>query len=184
MVTERQVAANRANARRSTGPRSIGGKKRVSGNTYRHGLSLTISSIAPYTKSVDDLAKKIARGAADARVLQRARAVAEAELDLRRVRTTKMTLIQRVHAFGALDPVPWLKGWPEKAAIKLCDQGLEPPDPIERASTMPTEEPDRTAEAVRRVLPELRMLDRYERRAAARRRWAIRAFVEVTKLEV
>jgi hypothetical protein len=76
----------------------MGGKKRVSGNAYRHGLSLTISSIAPYTKSVDDLAKKIAAGAADARLLQRARAVAEAELDLRRVRTTKVTLIQRVHA--------------------------------------------------------------------------------------
>jgi hypothetical protein len=182
MATERQLAANRANARRSTGPRSIGGKKRVSGNAYRHGLSLTISSIAPYTKSVDDLAKKIAAGAADARLLQRARAVAEAELDLRRVRTTKVTLIRRVHAFGALDPVPWLNGWREiKAAIRLYDQGLEPPDPIDPASTMPAEEPARTAEAVRRVLPELRKLEGYERRAAARRRCAIRALMHDRK---
>jgi hypothetical protein len=178
MATERQLAANRANARRSTGPRSIGGKKRVSGNAYRHGLSLTISSIVPYTKSMDDLAKKIVGGAADAQRLQQARAVAEAEHDLRRVRMTKITLIRRVHAFGALDPVPWLKGWREiKAALRLYDQGLEPAGPIDPASTMPTEEPARTAEAVRRVLPELRRLERYERRAAARRRRAIRAFM-------
>jgi hypothetical protein len=34
---------------------------------------------------------------------------------------------------------------------------------------MPSSEPDRTAEAIRRALPELLKLDRYERSAAARR---------------
>ena len=38
---------------------------------------------------------------------------------------------------------------------------------------MPSQEPDRSAEAVRRVLPELRKLDRYERRAAAQRERAV-----------
>ena len=41
---------------------------------------------------------------------------------------------------------------------------------------MPSQEPDRSAEAVRRVLPELRKLDRYERRAAVRRDRAVLDF--------
>jgi hypothetical protein len=42
------------------------------------------------------------------------------------------------------------------------------------AATMPTLEPDRSCEAVRRLLPDLIKLDRYERRAVARRDRAIR----------
>jgi len=38
MATEKQIAANRANARLSTGPRTIAGKQRASRNAYRHGL--------------------------------------------------------------------------------------------------------------------------------------------------
>jgi hypothetical protein len=40
---------------------------------------------------------------------------------------------------------------------------------------MPAQEPERTAEAVRRMLPELIKLTRYEARAATRRDRAIRA---------
>jgi hypothetical protein len=38
------------------------------------------------------------------------------------------------------------------------------PERIDPAATMPTQEPERTAEAVRRALPELLKLDRYESR--------------------
>jgi hypothetical protein len=47
------------------------------------------------------------------------------------------------------------------------------PEPVDSLATMPTQEPERTAEAVRRALPELRKLDRYERLAVARRDRAI-----------
>ncbi|RXG83571.1 hypothetical protein [Bradyrhizobium vignae] len=39
MTTERLRAANRANAQRSTGPRSPTGKARASYNAHRHGLA-------------------------------------------------------------------------------------------------------------------------------------------------
>ena len=39
MATERQIAANRANALRSTGPKTAAGKSKSSRNAYRHGLS-------------------------------------------------------------------------------------------------------------------------------------------------
>jgi hypothetical protein len=40
-----------------------------------------------------------------------------------------------------------------------------PPEPYIASTAMPVQEPERTAEAVRRLLPELRVLNRYERRA-------------------
>jgi hypothetical protein len=49
------------------------------------------------------------------------------------------------------------------------------PGPFDDASTMPSTDAERTAEAVRRALPELLKLDRYEQRAAARRHQALRA---------
>lgn len=39
MSSGRQVAANRANAQKSTGPRTAAGKARASGNARRHGLT-------------------------------------------------------------------------------------------------------------------------------------------------
>jgi len=52
------------------------------------------------------------------------------------------------------------------------------PQRIDPSATMPTEEPERTAEAVRRALPDLAKLDRYESRAVARRDRAIRQIVK------
>ena len=39
MATEKQIAANRANAKHSTGPKTLAGKLKSSRNAYRHGLS-------------------------------------------------------------------------------------------------------------------------------------------------
>ena len=39
MASDRQTAANRRNAQRSTGPRTEEGKERVSRNPLKHGLS-------------------------------------------------------------------------------------------------------------------------------------------------
>lgn len=44
MATDRQVQANRANAKRSSGPRSDRGKRAVALNAIKHGLSMPLSS--------------------------------------------------------------------------------------------------------------------------------------------
>jgi hypothetical protein len=104
MASERQIAANRRNARKSSGPRSGAGKKRASRNAYSHGLTLSITSTAAFAKQLDKLARQIARDIGDPILLERARAVAEAEFDLARVRRAKVALIERASAFGELDP--------------------------------------------------------------------------------
>jgi hypothetical protein len=174
MASERQIAANRRNARKSTGPRSGAGRKRASRNAYRHGLTLSIASTAAFAKQLDALVRKIAGNTDDAITLERAREIAQAELELARVRRVKVALIERASAFGELDP-PRLTVTQMIRVLNVFDRGgrLIVPKPIHALATMPSQEPDRSAEAVRRVLPELRKLDRYERRAAARRERAV-----------
>ena len=95
------------------------------------------------------------------------------ELELARVRRAKVALIERVSAFGELDP-PQLTVTQMIRLLNALDRGrVIVPKPIDASATMPSQEPDRSAEAVRRVLPELRKLDRYERRAAAQRERAV-----------
>jgi hypothetical protein len=95
MASERQIAANRRNARKSTG---------ASGNAYRYGLTMNITSTAAFAKQLDKLARKIAGNTDDAITLERAGAIAQAELDLARVRRAKVALIEPASAFGELDP--------------------------------------------------------------------------------
>ena len=110
MASERQIAANRRNARKSTGPRSGAGRKRASRNAYRYGLTLNITSAA-FAKQLDKLVREIAGDSKDAIVLERARAIAQAELDLARVRrpgadfTRAAELLARQIAGSAADPM-------------------------------------------------------------------------------
>ena len=167
MATERQIAANRQNAVKSTGPRSSAGKRRARRNSYRHGLSV---AAAGRPDQVERLAREIAGAGADAMVLEQARSVAKAQLDLTQIRRMRASLIQRMAEFGVLDtPDPLGTSRDLKRILKSIVRGVPCDLPIPPAPSMPSSEPDRTAEAMRRALPELLKLDRYERSAAARR---------------
>src|SRR4051794_515013 len=89
MATKRQVEANRRNARRSSGPRSVHGKGRASRNAFRHGLSAQDSS-AGFLAKLENLARRIAGNCQSVIALEFARAAAEAELELARVRRVKV----------------------------------------------------------------------------------------------
>ena len=64
MASARQIAANRANARKSSGPRSAAGKTRSSQNACRHGLSRRMSG-AKFARAVEALAHDIAGDTTD-----------------------------------------------------------------------------------------------------------------------
>jgi len=180
MASYRQIAANRRNARRSTGPRSRGGKQRAGRNAFRHGLSITSSVIC--AAEAERLAREIAGDTENMIILERARAVAYAELDLARVRRAKIALIERNRGFRDFGPPKFLV---PTFLTKIVEhlhapaRGTVPPEilPADPSGTMPSPEPDRSTEGIRRALPELLKLDRYERRAVARRDQAVRGLV-------
>jgi hypothetical protein len=60
MATAKQIAANRRNAQRSTGPRTATGKNISSRNALRHGLSLPQEIDATALAAIDELATEIA----------------------------------------------------------------------------------------------------------------------------
>jgi hypothetical protein len=64
MATEKQIAANRANALRSSGPKTPAGRARSGRNAFRHGLSL------PMEMDADVSAKIVALVAAFAATIQ------------------------------------------------------------------------------------------------------------------
>jgi hypothetical protein len=88
-------------------------------------------------------------------------------------------VIARALTFAEFDPPQAFSSATE--ASRVLDAGLRSgvaTVPIKSAVT-PTQEPDGTAEAVQRVLPELIKLDRYEHRFCMLRDRAVLAMVDV-----
>ena len=183
MATERQLAANRANARNSTGPRSASGKKRASRNALTHGLTTPMAGAA-VTREIEALARQIAGDPKDRVRMAAARDAAEAQLDLARVQRVGVAFIERTAAVGRLEQRKLFRTIRDEAAfMALSCLGVrlgktQPKCAVDPLPAMPTEEPARTTEAVARALPDLLRLNRYERRAAARRDRATRRLMQ------
>jgi hypothetical protein len=60
MASERQIRANRANARASTGPKSAAGKTCAARNALRHGLAIAVIDDAYWATEVEVLARRMA----------------------------------------------------------------------------------------------------------------------------
>src|SRR5262249_39288934 len=86
MTTSRQQRANRNNACSSTGPKTAAGKARVKRNARRHGL-------AARNRFASLLAHSIAGSNPSSAVLTAARRIAEAQIDVVRVRAARQQLI-------------------------------------------------------------------------------------------
>jgi len=167
MASERQIAANRKNARKSTGPKTMTGKRCARRNAYRYGLSIN-TNLAPNSDAVESLASQIAASSNDQDVLYYARIAARAHFDLARIRHVKLDIIERMHQFGSLKPVPLFRSVAAEVRYLMnqpLDEPVHWPDPVDPLGPMPVQGAQRTAEAVRRLLPELRKLHRYEARA-------------------
>jgi len=168
MASARQIAANRKNARKSTGPRTRAGKQRASRNAYRHGLSIHTDH-GESGEAGEYLVRRMVAGSTDQDLIEWATVAASAHLELARIRQVKCDIIGRMAQFGALEPAAlfraraaemrYLKSLFDKALRKL-----KPIDPLPIPS-----EAQREAEVVQRLLPELRKLNRYEAQAYARK---------------
>jgi hypothetical protein len=181
MASERQIAANRRNANKSSGPRSAAGKKRASNNAYRHGL-FSKRDRAAVAEEMEAFAHKIADRTSGAIALEHARIVAEAENELALIRHAKRALIDRTGIFDSFKtPRPFLTDprkdpWLMSATVR--GRKSQPIKAEDFLSPMQQEEAERSA-AIKRVLSELTNLSLYEKRAAARRDRTIRKLMKI-----
>ena len=95
MSSERKRKSNRANAKVSTGPKTALGKLHAVKNAYRHGLSISIFADPTRSAEVEELAVEIAGDDANFELTERARRVAEAQIDLVRIRTVRHSLLSK-----------------------------------------------------------------------------------------
>ena len=149
MTTDRRLRANRANARRSTGPTSRSGKARAAQNARRHGLSLDILADPALGQGVEDIAQRIAREAQRPDLIDLARRIAEAHVDVQRIRQFRHERLQ-----GAV------------TAAHCGHQSAAP-------RALPAHE---LAMSLEPLTNELKRIDRYTRRALSRRKFAVRDF--------
>jgi ATP-dependent Zn protease len=162
MASERQIAANRRNAKKSTGPTTALGKKRSSKNAYTHGLSLPVRN-AGSQKQIEELSQLFAGDASDARFLGLAETAADAQADLERVRQVKTAMLER-------------------AMMQTQGGNLAPPELLGSSGPLLIEEEGEQSfvNAVRHILPDLIKINRYEKRAESRRN---RAFHELVSMK-
>jgi len=106
MASERQIAANRRNAKKSKGPKSRSGKKRSSKNPFRHGLSVPMSGVGSETQ-LKDLSRQFAGEASDAEILAEAARAAHAQLDLTRIRSVHTAMLKRALTLTAFAAEPF-----------------------------------------------------------------------------
>ena len=90
MATAKQIAANRRNAQRSTGPRTAAGRSMSSRNALRHGLSLPQKEDPA---AIKELAQLIAVDHSDNQKLIDVEEAAAALLDLMRIRKVRNEML-------------------------------------------------------------------------------------------
>ena len=122
-----RARASRRNARKSKGPKTPAGKQRAAARARMHGLSLPVLHDPALAREVEVLARHVAGADSDPRRYELACRVAEAQVDVMRVRQARLPLLEVV----TTDP---------------------------------------------HALTRLVRMDRYERRALSRRKFAIREF--------
>ena len=98
MTSPAKIAANRRNARRSTGPRSAAGKARARRNAFRHGLATPASLDHVAMDRIDNLVDALTIDVHSQLQFQLATVAAEAQAEIERVRQTKVNLVNRASA--------------------------------------------------------------------------------------
>jgi hypothetical protein len=176
------------------GPLTARGKARASQNARRHGLSLSVLRDRIATLEIEDLTRKICQAgqgtrtgedgtkgtdaAADREFARIARRIAEAQVDLLRVRRARHDLISRAFSNPHFRPGKGLHAWIRllAKASKLLKLGVALPPDMREAIEVKPQGAEKLALILSDASAELARMDRYERRALWRRKYAIREF--------
>ena len=165
MTSDRKIKANRANARASTGPQTAQGRARAARNALRHALNLPVCSNPALSEEVETLARQIAGPDASAETQAFARQVAEAQIDLRRVRYARHQLLS-----DALSDPYYDSRANIRMKAKVIGQLLRPKAPdismeaLVKFVTSTPQVPHKFATILSQEAKQLLAMDRYERR--------------------
>jgi hypothetical protein len=154
MIRTARADSNRRNAPRSTGPKSAAGKAKVAKNALRHGLAIPARLDPALNREIGGFAELIAGASAPAFLLDCARRIPEAQIDLRRIRHVRFLAWSKVET----DELKRGDALPELSQVSSGFDSFGP------------------SAALNVFARQLLRLDRYERRALSRRRAAIREF--------
>jgi hypothetical protein len=181
MTSDRRLRANRANALRSTGPKSVGGKRRVSRNARRHGLT-TAPNAEVVARWVDEILDdpKLEDVALSREEMALVTSLAEAEARLDRARHAEARFLEDYHALDraaahletrhVTEIFETILDWgPSKFRDGRWRAG-EPYEASERTKVK-VETKERT------YASEMRRLSRYRREAECARQRALKAWV-------
>lgn len=156
MTSNAKIAANRKNARRSSGPKTVAGKSRARLNATRHGLASAKNGSEELLALALGLLNEVSVSQVNARRLEHAMILAESELDLQRVQDARISIVERMTM------------WPQSQTGSTA--------------TLDQHEPQATinAEALHHTLLALQKLHRYERSAWAKRNRSIPQLVQIS----
>jgi hypothetical protein len=186
VTTERKRSANRRNAHLSTGPRSAAGRARVKQNALRHGLNVAVANDPQLTEEVERIARAICDGAPRcgggtrpaAELAYLARRIAEAQVDLMRVRRARHAMMSRALDNPRYRSPRYLRRQIAMlvAVGELLVRGIAVPDDMRKAAFGRPRGVLKFALVIADLAHELARFDRYERRALSRRKTAVAAF--------
>src|SRR5262249_41055791 len=194
MASEKRIATNHINARKSCGPRTAAGKTRVSRNALRHGLAALTHRRPWIFQETEQMAKVLCGADDNPLLLEQALIIAENELLLRCIRVERIAAIERLRDSAQ---IPLAKGdnslalaEARSAEARLASAEIDkmmvqygftdlirvPCDVLENAPPGPEWRPQRQERddltALLEALPDLNKLARYERKAWSRRKRA------------
>lgn len=97
MASDRQLAANQKNAKKSTGPTSDSGKLRSRKNALRHGLAMNVKREPLLQADVEKLAQIFSQARNEPSITLIAQDAAMAEIDLLRISKIRVSIFEAFH---------------------------------------------------------------------------------------
>lgn len=174
MTSARQLAANRSNAARSTGPRTRAGKIRAARNALRHGLAVKRADLG--SPEIEKITRLMTGKRPDSSVRNYARDAAFAQLDILTVRAVRVALFQSIGADSSFAQKSgrFFSGKRHAYFERKLSERLHQDPQLRRSMTHQAKEIELAPEPFAEAAKALLRLDRYEKRAFGRRARAFR----------